>query len=170
MATFHARPHESDRRSGASKMIKRSHASNHIFDGNGSVGELSDASEDVNEKEDKKPHGNPFEALGLHLRLANAVSSERGPFGYKRPTTIQTNAALALLGSPRMKKSRSTQERQANLFVQSETGSGKTLAYLLPIVQVSIFLGAIQYHCCSRIVSVTALWLRTELATSVCKC
>lgn len=162
MATFHARPHEIDRRSNASGRIKESRASNHIFeaddededeeeasnnsrDGNNSedgVGENDEAMDldDKQEDEDTAPKC-PFEAIGLHPRLAKAVSSERG-FGYDRPTIIQTNAARALIGTNknggRKKKPKASSDKLPNLFVQSETGSGKTLAYLLPIVQVCI--------------------------------
>ena len=162
MATFHARPHEIDRRSNASGRIKESRASNHIFeaddededeeeasnnsrDGNNSddgVGENDEAMDldDKQEDEDTAPKC-PFEAIGLHPRLANAVSSERG-FGYDRPTIIQTNAARALISTNKnggkKKKPKASSDKLPNLFVQSETGSGKTLAYLLPIVQVCI--------------------------------
>ena len=162
MATFHARPHEIDRRSNASGRIKESRASNHIFeaddedddekvgskyrDGNSSedgAGENDEAMDldDKQEDEDTAPKC-PFEAIGLHPRLANAVSSERG-FGYDRPTIIQTNAARALIstnknGGKKKKQKASSSDKLPNLFVQSETGSGKTLAYLLPIVQVCI--------------------------------
>ena len=162
MATFHARPHEIDRRSNASGRIKESRASNHIFeaddedddekvgskyrDGNSSedgAGENDEAMDldDKQEDEDTAPKC-PFEAIGLHPRLAKAVSSERG-FGYDRPTIIQTNAARALIGTnknggKKKKQKASSSDKLPNLFVQSETGSGKTLAYLLPIVQVCI--------------------------------
>lgn len=162
MATFHARPHEIDRRSNASGRIKESRASNHIFeadddedeeeevgsnsrDGNNSevgAGENDEAMDldDKQEDEDAAPKC-PFEAIGLHPRLANAVSSERG-FGYDRPTIIQTNAARALISTNKnggkKKKPKASGDKLPNLFVQSETGSGKTLAYLLPIVQVCI--------------------------------
>ena len=162
MATFHARPHEIDRRSNASGRIKESRASNHIFeadddedeeeevgsnsrDGNnseGGAGENDEAMDldDKQEDEDAAPKC-PFEVIGLHPRLANAVSSERG-FGYDRPTIIQTNAARALISTNKnggkKKKPKASGDKLPNLFVQSETGSGKTLAYLLPIVQVCI--------------------------------
>jgi hypothetical protein len=161
MATFHARPHEIDRRSNASGRIKESRASNHIFeadeedeegdtnssDGNNSeegAGDNDEATE-LDDKQERKEEDAtpkcPFETIGLHPRLANAVSSERG-FGYDRPTIIQTNAARALISTNKNggKKKKNSSDKLPNLFVQSETGSGKTLAYLLPIVQVRLLL------------------------------
>ena len=168
MATFHARPHEIDRRSNASSRIKESRASNHIFEADddeeddstnssdnshsdGHVGDNDEATE-LEDKQDEQisaPKG-PFEAIGLHPRLANAVSSERG-FGYDRPTIIQTNAARALIstnqsGGKKAKKQKTSGDKLPNLFVQSETGSGKTLAYLLPIVQVCYFVNRLPYR------------------------
>ena len=168
MATFHARPHEIDRRSNASSRIKESRASNHIFEADddeeddgtnssdkshsdGDVGDKDEATE-LEDKQDEQisaPKG-PFEAIGLHPRLANAVSSERG-FGYDRPTVIQTNAARALIstnqsGGKKAKKQKTSGDKLPNLFVQSETGSGKTLAYLLPIVQVCYFVNRLPYR------------------------
>ena len=164
MATFHARPHEIDRRSNASGRIKESRESNHIFeadddeeeddgtnssDNNNSDGDVGDNDEamELEDKQDEQISAPkcPFEAIGLHPRLANAVSSERG-FGYDRPTIIQTNAARALIstnqsGGKKAKKQKTSGDKLPNLFVQSETGSGKTLAYLLPIVQVRFFFG-----------------------------
>lgn len=165
MATFHARPHEIDRRSNASGRIKESRASNHIFEAdddeeddeeevgsnshNGNniedgAGENDEAMDLDDQQEDKDTAPKcPFEAIGLHPRLANAVSSERG-FGYDRPTIIQTNAARALISTNKnggkKKKPKASSDKLPNLFVQSETGSGKTLAYLLPIVQVCLLL------------------------------
>ena len=168
MATFHARPHEIDRRSNASSRIKESRASNHIFEADddeeddgtnssdnshsdGHVGDNDEATEleDKQDEEISAPKG-PFEAIGLHPRLANAVSSERG-FGYDRPTIIQTNAARALIstnqsGGKKAKKQKTSGDKLPNLFVQSETGSGKTLAYLLPIVQVCYFVNRLPYR------------------------
>ena len=112
MATYHARPLEMDRRSGATARIVPSRASQHLF-------------------RTGSPSNNANYQQLLSPKLVATLYSK---FGWKGPTLIQT-------------KTLEHAQRQSqpgmvptNLLVQSETGSGKTLAYLLPIVQVSVYI------------------------------
>lgn len=143
LSEFHARPRDLDRSERASKSIKASVASDHIFgtsneevesgddkiiDGAGSAGnEIKDDEESC-----------PFRKIGVHSNLASTLTSADGNFRLKQPTIVQTRSIAALLPSSNSKgkkKKRGQITSQKNLFIQSETGSGKTLAYLLPILQ-----------------------------------
>ena len=124
MSTYHARPYEMDRKSGAVSKIHESKESTHIFENDDDYDDDSDAENETS---------NPFLNCGLHPRIVHAITSEKG-MNLQRPTVIQRNAWDQIL----MRKGRKDNKKigSRNLFVQSETGSGKTLAYLLPIVQV----------------------------------
>mmetsp|Transcript_9968 Transcript_9968/g.17928 ORF Transcript_9968/g.17928 Transcript_9968/m.17928 type:complete len:1042 (+) Transcript_9968:61-3186(+) len=157
---FHARPRDLDRSEGASKSIKVSSASDHIFGEsiiaddereNGSDGE--DMEEDGTVKEMLGKAGNtlssknemetkpsapitcPFQKLGLHSHLVSTLTSPTGNFRLTQPTIVQSRCVAALLPSKLKKKKNTKKKKDLNLFIQSETGSGKTLAYLLPILQ-----------------------------------
>jgi ATP-dependent RNA helicase RhlE len=62
---------------------------------------------------------NPFEALGLHPLLVEALRSE----GYVEPTPIQKQAIPKLLAG-------------RDLLATAETGTGKTAAFALPTLQL----------------------------------
>ncbi len=116
LSTYHARPYEMDRKSGAVSQIKESKESTHIF------GE----DEDNDDIEDEISC--PFLQCGMHPRIVKSITSEK--FNLKRPTVIQRNAWNQMI--PKSEKSSRTRK---NLFVQSETGSGKTLAFFIPLLQ-----------------------------------
>mmetsp|Transcript_5559 Transcript_5559/g.12115 ORF Transcript_5559/g.12115 Transcript_5559/m.12115 type:complete len:1053 (+) Transcript_5559:55-3213(+) len=157
LSEFHARPRDLDRNERASKDIKASCASDHIF-GNGDAADddNDDEGEDdttVGEhakKESKDSLSNneletkatssvpscPFRKLGLHSHLVSTLTSPTGAFRLSQPTIVQTRSVAALLPNKRKNhKSKHGKKLERNLFIQSETGSGKTLAYLLPILQ-----------------------------------
>ncbi len=123
MSTYHARPYEMDRKSGAVSKISESKESTHIFE--------MDDDDYMSDSENNSQ--NPFAKCGLHPKIVRAITSEKG-MHLQRPTVIQRNSWDQIL----MRKGRNDNKKVAsrNLFVQSETGSGKTLAYLLPIIQV----------------------------------
>ena len=123
LASYHARPHEIDRRSRAVSTIKPSQASTHLFSTN--IPEEIDSICEGGEKTVNSSQSCPWKKLGLHERLQRTI---RQTFKLERPTIIQANAINSMIA-----KSGGSRH---NLFIQSETGSGKTLAYLLPIVQV----------------------------------
>ena len=123
LASYHARPHEIDRRSGAVSTIKPSQASTHLFSTN-TPEEIDPICEDE-EKTSNLSSSCPWKKLGLHESLQRTI---RQTFKLERPTIIQSNAINSMIGQ--------SGGSRHNLFIQSETGSGKTLAYLLPIVQV----------------------------------
>ena len=149
MAEFHAHPLEMDRRSKAESKIKLSTSSSHIFmtKSNSTNEESSDVNKDRKDsnQNNSSPNQNnsiskcPFINLGLNERLANTITSQRGPFRLHQPTIIQAKALSLLLPSMKSsalkEKSNIGKINKPNIFIQSETGSGKTLAYLLPIIQ-----------------------------------
>lgn len=112
LSTYHARPYEMDRKSGAVSHIEESRESTHIF-------QEADENGDDNSC--------PFLQCGLHPRIVKAITSDK--FNLKRPTIIQHNAWSEMI----QKKHKS--EARKNLFVKSETGSGKTLAFFIPLLQ-----------------------------------
>jgi len=114
LSTYHARPYEMDRRSGAASQIRESKDSTHIFE------------DDDDNMEDGSNDACPFTKYGIHQKIITAIKSEK--FKLKRPTVIQRNAWGEMI------KRKSSAARK-NLFIQSETGSGKTLAYFLPMLQ-----------------------------------
>ena len=119
MAQYHARPMEMDRRSNAKSNIKKSTASNLIFQGITS-----------NEKDSESQNSSPWAQMGLHKRLVHAIVHRgiitREDNSAPTPTIVQSDAIPKLL-SP-------DSNGNVNVCVQCETGSGKTLAYLLPII------------------------------------
>lgn len=150
LSEFHQRPRDLDRSEGASKNIKVSVASDHIFsveheeDGADSDGEVADdtsGGENVTKEKEAADQATscPFQKKGVHSNLATALTSTDGKFRLKQPTIVQSRSLAALL--PKVNSSKGSKKRggknslQQNLFIQSETGSGKTLAYLLPILQ-----------------------------------
>jgi ATP-dependent RNA helicase DDX31/DBP7 len=112
LSTYHARPYEMDRKSGAVSHIQESKESTHIF------GEDGEHSEDESSC--------PFLQCGVHSRITKSITSDK--FKLKRPTMIQRNAWSQMI--PKNEK-----QARKNLFVQSETGSGKTLAFFIPLLQ-----------------------------------
>eukprot|EP00559_Dactyliosolen_fragilissimus_P002548 CAMPEP_0184866982 /NCGR_PEP_ID=MMETSP0580-20130426/24569_1 /TAXON_ID=1118495 /ORGANISM="Dactyliosolen fragilissimus" /LENGTH=1085 /DNA_ID=CAMNT_0027366963 /DNA_START=32 /DNA_END=3289 /DNA_ORIENTATION=- len=157
MSTYHARPREMDRRSGAVSVIKASRYSSHIF---GSDNEDEDNTDNIDissnvngkntehgaGKEDKNQHSHasnyslnndhktkcPFTACGLHPRLVKAITDSKGSeMNLKKPTIIQKDAWSKIIP----KTDGFKENAPKNIFIQSETGSGKTLAYLLPLLQ-----------------------------------
>ena len=115
LSTYHARPYELDRKSGAASHIQESKESTHIF------GE----DDELDQSDDEEGSSCPFSQCGLHPKVVKAITSQK--FNLKRPTVIQRNAWCEMIkNSKNVKK---------NLFVQSETGSGKTLAFLIPLMQ-----------------------------------
>ncbi len=148
MSTYHARPFEMDRKSGATWKIQESKESDHIFgnddthmdmatitNNNGcGVGVGNGDGENIGHTGGKGADC-PFACCGLHPNIVRAITSSRGNgLNLKRPTVIQRNAWKQILVTKCDYAYKS--KRRKNLFVQSETGSGKTLAYLLPVVQV----------------------------------
>ena len=138
LSEFHARPRDMDRNAHASREIKPSCISDHIFEQQNDVVDSGSTS------------SCPFSKLGLlHPRLVSALTSSNGPFKLVRPTNIQSHCLASLLTKnpsslPATKSTEkktttttttTTTKKKKNLFIQSETGSGKTLAYLLPILQ-----------------------------------
>ncbi|KAI9986717.1 hypothetical protein PInf_025674 [Phytophthora infestans] len=67
---------------------------------------------------------NTFESMQMSEKLVNVLKkdTERGGFGFARPTNVQVQTIPSIL-------------KGNDILVKSETGSGKTLSYLLPIVQ-----------------------------------
>ena len=124
LSTYHARPYEMDRKSGAVSHIQESKESTHIF-GDDDL----DIEHELNKFEGNDKATCPFTTCGVHDRLVKALKSNK--FNLKRPTVIQRNAWTQMIPSKRQKASK---ERR-NLFIQSETGSGKTLAFLIPLMQ-----------------------------------
>jgi len=122
LSTYHARPYEMDRKSGAVSRIQESKDSTHIFGG-----DAEDEDEDMTGNESKSKC--PFIQCGIHERIVNAIKSDK--FKLKRPTIIQRNAWDQIID----KGSSPAAGKRKNLFIQSETGSGKTLAFLIPILQ-----------------------------------
>jgi len=129
LSTFHARPYEMDRRTGATSQIKESKESSHIFH------HENRSDDDINDKKDNY-EGNEnemtesiFTRCGLHSNIVHAIVSDK--FKLQNPTIIQRNSWVEML-SPKKKNHPSPNK---NLFIQSETGSGKTLAYLLTVLQ-----------------------------------
>ena len=148
LSEFHARPRDLDRNERASKNIKVSVASDHIFgtsneeDGsreNAIIDDEGGAENETKAGEGVEPASScPFRKIGVHSNLASTITSPDGNFRLKQPTIVQTRSIAALLPSSNnkgKKKKRGQNTPQKNLFIQSETGSGKTLAYLLPILQ-----------------------------------
>jgi hypothetical protein len=132
MAEFHARPLEMDRRSGAKAFCTPSRDSTHLFDQTNEGGGV-----------DTPSNQQPQSLLQqLNPKLRTYCQQH---FDMDQATVIQSNTWSQFY---------STKKPLANLFIQSETGSGKTLAYLLPIIQVRIFVGT-----CFCIL----LWLHTHL-------
>jgi ATP-dependent RNA helicase DDX31/DBP7 len=113
LSTYHARPYEMDRKSGAVSHIQESKDSTHIF------GEDDDNSADED--------ACPFLQCGVYPRIVKTITSDK--FSLKRPTVIQRNAWSQMI--PKANKSRV----RNNLFIQSETGSGKTMAFFIPLLQ-----------------------------------
>lgn len=124
-----------DRNEKASREIKASIASAHIF-------ESSNIDTEINNSDDAKGQVSgdetncPFRRLGLHANIARVITNPDGYFKLSQPTIVQTRAITALL--PNESSTMKGMSANDNLFIQSETGSGKTLAYLLPILQVRI--------------------------------
>ncbi len=144
LSEFHARPRDLDRSERASTKIKPSLASDHIFstevdeDDGENMGTLSgddsnntgkERGSDKVEKNDGTIDaiiGGPFEKLGLHQNLINALTSESGQFQLTQPTVVQSRAIVSLLGGKEKKSKKKTVGKlEENLFIQSETGSGK---------------------------------------------
>ena len=120
LSTYHARPYEMDRKSGAVSHIQESKESTHIFGG-----DADDEDMPGNESEC------PFNQCGLHDRIVKAIKSDK--FKLKRPTVIQRNAWNLII------EKKSGINKRKNLFIQSETGSGKTLAFFIPLMQSLAF-------------------------------
>ncbi|KAL7451746.1 hypothetical protein ACHAWC_007003 [Mediolabrus comicus] len=152
LSEFHQRPRDLDRSEGASKNIKVSVASDHIFsvehdedgadsDRDGEVADGACGVENVTKDKEAADQATscPFQKIGVHSNLATALTSPDGKFRLTQPTIVQSRSLVALLpkvnSSKGSKKRRGKNSMQQNLFIQSETGSGKTLAYLLPILQ-----------------------------------
>ena len=132
MSTYHARPAEMDRKSGAVSKILESHESTHIFGNDNDVID-GDVIDETGKNDDSIDC--PFASCGLHHNIVRSITSTKGNGpALKRPTVIQRNAWDQIL----IRKGRvgNNEIMKKNLFIQSETGSGKTLAYLIPIVQV----------------------------------
>lgn len=143
LSEFHARPRDLDRKENASREIKVSFPSGHIFDSDFTV------TMDVDEENDKCLSGNreggqelicQFRKLGLDQRIVGAITNPDGYFRLNQPTIVQSRAIKSLLPSNGGQKKGNIAKFEENLFIQSETGSGKTLAYLLPILQVSYII------------------------------
>lgn len=123
LSTYHARPYEMDRKSGAVSHIMKSKESMHIFGDDDDM----DEDRDVERSSNDVATVCPFQQCGLHERIAKALSSDK--FKLKRPTLIQRNAWQQMITQE------SSSGKGQNLYIQSETGSGKTLAFLVPLVQ-----------------------------------
>jgi len=147
LSEFHARPRDLDRSEHASKDIKSSSFSSHLFDTSEVIaGKDEDDRMVVDNEGQTKGETNkssstvslsscPFAKLGLHPNLVSTLTSPTGNFKLIQPTIVQTKSIAALLPSTKKTKKSKKGKLQQNLFIQSETGSGKTLAYLLPILQ-----------------------------------
>jgi ATP-dependent RNA helicase DDX31/DBP7 len=120
LSTYHARPYEMDRKSGAVSHIEKSKDSMHIFGDDVQDQDLEQSENDVGTL-------CPFQQCGVHERIAKVLSSDK--FKLKRPTLIQRNAWHQMISQE------SSSGKGQNLFIQSETGSGKTLAFLVPLLQ-----------------------------------
>ena len=120
LSTYHARPYEMDRKSGAVSHIQESKESTHIFGG--------DADDDDMANSESRC---PFTQCGLHDRVVKAITSDK--FKLKRPTVIQRNSWNLII------QKGSAVDKRKNLFIQSETGSGKTLAFFIPLMQSLAF-------------------------------
>jgi DNA-directed RNA polymerase subunit K/omega len=139
MSTYHARPFEMDRKSGAVSKIQQSRSSSHIFGNDGNITDDESTSNSNGDGGSSSKDGCPFTSCGLHPNIVRVITSSKGSgLNLERPTTIQRHAWEQILIKKESKKDNNKSIRRRNLFVQSETGSGKTLAYLLPIVQVSL--------------------------------
>ncbi|KAL3759716.1 hypothetical protein ACHAWU_008210 [Discostella pseudostelligera] len=157
LSEFHARPRDLDRSERAARVIKESCASDHLFaredeDFNDNYDD-DDTTHLKDETHDGKAANNTncasevsmttttttcaFSKLGLHPKLASALTSPSGHFRLSQPTIIQSRCIAALLpkNAAKGKTNKPKSSSSSNLFIQSETGSGKTLAYLLPILQ-----------------------------------
>ncbi|KAL3798521.1 hypothetical protein HJC23_011825 [Cyclotella cryptica] len=138
LSEFHARPRDLDRNENASREIKVSLPSDHIFDNENAVGmqvtEADDKSLDGNMKVDQKLNCQ-FRKLGLHPSVTKAITNPDGCFRLTQPTIVQSRAIKSLLPSSGGQMKGNLAKFEENLFIQSETGSGKTLAYLLPLLQ-----------------------------------
>jgi ATP-dependent RNA helicase DDX31/DBP7 len=121
LSTYHARPYEMDRKSGAVSRIQESKDSMHIFGG-----DAEDDDEDMTGDDSKSKC--PFTQCDIHERIVKAIRSDK--FKLKRPTIIQRNAWEQIID-----KGSAPAGKRKNLFIQSETGSGKTLAFLIPLLQ-----------------------------------
>ncbi len=162
LSEFHARPRDLDRSERASRVIKESCASDHIFfahedeDRNNVDGDGKDAESKVAVDDGKALNHNrcetevkmrkmrtassscPFSKLGLHPNIVSTLTLPTGHFKLCQPTIIQSRCIAALLPKIATRKNGSKGYKassSSNLFIQSETGSGKTLAFLLPILQ-----------------------------------
>jgi len=148
LSEFHARPRDLDRSEHASKDIKASSFSSHLFDTPEGVekddddvmdvdseGQAKDGEENKSSTAAVSASSCPFAKLGLHPNLVSTLTSPTGNFKLIQPTIVQTKSIAALLPSSKKTKKGKKGKLQQNLFIQSETGSGKTLAYLLPILQ-----------------------------------
>jgi len=147
MSTFHARPHEMDRRSGATaSSIRQSRESSHLFQ----TVDRDDEDEDGKRTNGDGGNGDdgndltssncPFARCGLHPKIVRAITTSKGcGLNLERPTMIQQNAwnEMLIRGGNKITTNGGDggSSSRKNLFVQSETGSGKTLAYFLPILQ-----------------------------------
>mmetsp|Transcript_8314 Transcript_8314/g.15672 ORF Transcript_8314/g.15672 Transcript_8314/m.15672 type:complete len:764 (-) Transcript_8314:640-2931(-) len=120
LSTYHARPYEMDRKSGAVSHIEKSRDSLHIFGDDLENKYLHPSEKDVGPV-------CPFQQCGVHERIAKALTSDK--FKLNRPTVIQRNAWNQMMSHE------SSSGKGQNLFIQSETGSGKTLAFLVPLLQ-----------------------------------
>ena len=139
LSEFHARPRDLDRGERASRTIKSSVRSDHIFAAPADGGNDENRVEDGDRNDDgggEAASSCPFAGLGLHSSLVSTLTSESGKFRLDQPTIVQSESISALLsGKTSRKNKRGKKGGSSNLLIQSETGSGKTLAYLLPIVQ-----------------------------------
>lgn len=132
LSTFHARPYEIDRRTGATPHIKESKESSHIFHFENVCDTTDHAIHEKNSnlgEDETETAQSIFTKCGLHSNLVRAITSEK--FQLQHPTKVQRNSWLEML-SPKREDDPSPYK---NLFIQSETGSGKTLAYLLVVLQ-----------------------------------
>ncbi|KAL3779283.1 hypothetical protein ACHAW5_003291 [Stephanodiscus triporus] len=165
LAEFHARPRDLDRNERASRDIKASRRSYHIF-GRGDRGNEDDDDRDEDEDRDDENDdeggndvvdggGDPAdENVGEDGcdeegdELARRIGCPFSKLGLhpRLVSALTSPAGPFKLDRPTIIQSRCVaallgngdDDRSGgkkNLFVQSETGSGKTLAYLLPIVQ-----------------------------------
>lgn len=155
-----------DRNEKASREIKASVASAHIFE-NENVNRDDDNSGDIRGQVSGDETNCPFRRLGLDVNIVRAITNPDGYFKLSQPTIVQTRAITALL--PEKGSKMKGMSANDNLFIQSETGSGKTLAYLLPILQVRILFFLMRhlilrycYSCalmiCKSVTSPYSIW------------